>query len=239
LVGRELELNDGGSEPGISVYLQKISPIEQRDAADCATKARASLLAIKNSPIENKVLYEDQLEDMGLDSRESYIDFLSANRIEELRLSAEQRIAEEDEWSKNDYLHSLQEAWNSGLSDSWVVNDEDEEANRVYLELKRYTDIVEDSLSNDKKDIYAEFDLIEGTDLKNKVVDKVIEMEADFAWMNEFSFYQAFYATREVDDHNVRYFTSIDEVKTIDTRVLTEIISNYREMTVEGVEGKD
>jgi hypothetical protein len=239
MVGKQIELNDESGEPPIVVYMQKISPIEQRDAADCGTKARAAILSIKNSPAEDKILYEDQLEDMGLEAREDFIDFLASNRIEELRLSAEQRIASEDEWSKDDYLNSLQEAWNDGVRDTWITSDDDAEANRIYEELKRYTDEVDKSLETDKQDVYAEYDLIETDELKSKVIDKIIEMEADFAWMNEFSFYQAFYATRDPENYEERYFESVDEVKCLDTRILAELISSYREMTVEGLEGKD
>jgi len=239
MVGKEVELNDDSDQPGIVVYLQKISPIEQRDAADFGTKARATILSVKNSPVEDKILYEDQLGDMGLDSREDLIDFLASNRVDELRLSAEQRIAAEDEWSKDDYLNSLQQAWNDGLRDTWITEDDNPEADRIYEELKRYTDEVDKALEVDKKDVYAEFDLIDNDELRNKVVNKVIEMEADFAWMNEFSYYQAFYATRDPENHDERYFESIDEVKCLDTRILAEIIGQYREMTVEGVEGKD
>lgn len=239
MVGKTLELNDNTGDDPIEVYLQKISPIEQRDAADYGTKARASILSMKNAPIDEKVLYEDQLGDMGLESREDFIDFLASSRIDELRLSAEQRIAAEDEWAKDDYLNSLQQAWNDSVRDTWIASDDDAEANRIYEELKRYTDEVDKDLEVDKQDIYSEFDIIESDELRTKVIDKIIEMEADFAWMNEFSFYQAFYATRVPDNHDERYFESIDEVKCLDTRILAEIIGAYREMTVEGVEGKD
>lgn len=239
MVGQVIELNDNTGDDPIEVYLQKISPIEQRDAADYGTKARASILSMKNAPIEEKVLYEDQLGDMGLEHREDFIDFLASSRIDELRLSAEQRIAAEDGWAKDDYLNSLQQAWNDGVRDTWVSTDDDLEANRIYDELKRYTDEVDKALEVDKQDVYSEFDLIETDELRTKVIDKIIEMEADFAWMNEFSFYQAFYATRDPENHDERYFESIDEVKCLDTRILAEIIGAYREMTVEGVEGKD
>jgi len=239
MVGKTLELNDDSDGDPIEVYLQKISPIEQRDAADFATKARAAVLSMKHAPDEEKVLYEDQLGDMSLDTREDFIDFLASSRIDELRLSAEQRIAADDEWAKDDYLNSLQQAWNDGVRDTWITTDDDAEANRIYEELKRYTDEVDKALDVDKQDIYSEFDLIETDELKSKVINKIIEMEADFAWMNEFSFYQAFYATRLPDNHDERYFESVDEVKCLDTRILAEIISVYRDMTVEGVEGKD
>jgi len=81
LTGKELSLDDGSDDP-IVVYMSKISPIEQRDAADQATKARAEILVIKNSPDQagERLLYEDQLFDLGLDSRDAWVEFLGADK---------------------------------------------------------------------------------------------------------------------------------------------------------------
>jgi hypothetical protein len=242
MVGKELTFDDDTGEEPIEIWLSKISPIEQRDAADQATKARAKILSLKNAPDaeSERLLYEDQLDDLGLFERDDLITFLATSKIEEARVSNEQRIAAEDPWSKDDYLNSLQSAWNDGLMDEWVVDPEaNEEAARVYSELKRFTEEVEEAMIDDVENIKSEFDQIDDEKLRKDAIDKILESEADFAWMNEFSYYQVFYAVRYPDDHKLRYFESVDEVKCIDTRILSEIIREYREMTVEGVEGKD
>jgi hypothetical protein len=107
VTGQEVKLNDGTEgEDDIVVWLSKISPIEQRDAADKATGARAKILAVKNTELhsERRLQYEDQVLDLGLISRQDWIDFLSINDLQEAELSNQERIAAEDEWSKNDYL---------------------------------------------------------------------------------------------------------------------------------------
>lgn len=241
VVGKELSFNDGAEEEPIKVWLSKISPIEQRDAADQATKVRARILSLKNSPAASseRLLYVDQFNDLGLTSRDEIIAFVAGSKIQESLTSNEHRISSEDAWAKDNYLKSLQDAWNDGLSDAWIKDpDGDPEAARVYSELKRFSDEVQAASDEDRQNILAEFDHVSDDDLVNQAVDKIIEAEADFTWLNEFSYYQIFYATREIDDHKQRYFESVDEVKSVDNTVITELVTCYREMTVEGVEGK-
>jgi hypothetical protein len=241
IVGREMSFNDGEDEEPVKIWLSKISPIEQRDAADQATKVRGKILALKHSPdaVNERLLYEDQFNDLGLSSRDEIIAFVAASKIQEAMTSNEHRIAAEDAWTNENYLKSLQDAWNDGLSEAWVKDpDDDPEAARVYAELKRFAEEVDAATADDKANIIAEFDHVSDEELRSRAVDKIIEAEADFAWLNEFSFYQIFYAVREIDDHKKRYFDNVNEVKGIDTSIVTELVSTYREMTVEGVEGK-
>jgi hypothetical protein len=241
VVGKELAFNDGADDEPIRIWISKISPIEQRDAADQATKVRGKILSIKNAPTASadKILYQDQFNDLGLSSRDEIIGFVAGSKIQQAITSNEHRISSEDPWAKDNYLKSLQDAWNDGLADSWVKDPEgDPEAIRVYEELKRFSEEVEKATEDDKVNILAEYDHVSDDDLINEAVDKIIEAEADYAWLNEFSFYQLFYAVREVDDHKKRYFENVDEVKSIDTSIVGELITVYREMTVEGVEGK-
>jgi|688.fasta_scaffold139708_2 hypothetical protein len=241
LVGKELEFNDDSGEEPIKVWLSKISPIEQRDAADQATKVRAKILSIKNAPTAetDRLLYQDQFNDLGLEDREEIVAFVAGAKIQEAMTSNEHRIASEDSWSKDNYLRSLQDAWNDGLSDAWIKDPEgDPEAARVYSELKRFATEVEEATAQERENIVAEYEHTPTDQLIREAIDKIIDTEADFAWLNEFSYYQVFYAVRDIDDHKVRYFESVDEVKTIDNRIVAQIVSEYRDMTVEGVEGK-
>jgi hypothetical protein len=245
MVGKELSFSDGESddnnEEPIVVWLNKLSPIEQRDAADQATKVRANILAIKNSPngVAERLNYEDQIYDIGIDSRELQVEFLAAEKVQEAEMSNEERIGAEDEWANDQYLVSLREAWNDGMFEKWTEDPEDEEAKKIYDELKRFTDEVIAATADDRANIIAEYEHIADDEIFKSVVDKIIESEADYAWMNEFACWQVYYAVRDIDDHKTRYFESRDEVSCLDNRILTEIVREYREMTVEGVEGKD
>lgn len=244
MVGKELtfsdSLDENNEDDPVTVWINKLSPIEQRDAADQATKARATILTIKNSPSlsADRLMYEDQIYDLGIDTRELQIEFLASEKIQEAEISNEERIASEDEWSKDQYLKSLQESWNDGLLEKWTDDPEDEDAKKVYDELKRFAEQVIEATKDDRENILAEYDHVSDEEIFKDVVDKIIDAEADFAWMNEFAGWQVYYAVREIDDHKTRYFESREEVACLDNRILTEIVRQYREMTVEGVEGK-
>lgn len=243
MVGKELSLDDHSddSDEPIVIWLNKLSPIEQRDSADNATKARANILAIKNTPSGSveRLAYEDQIYDIGIDNRSLQIEFLASEKIQQAEISNEERLAAEDEWAKDQYLVSLREAWNDGMMEKWTEDPKDEEAKKIYEELKRFSEQVTNASEDERESILAEYEHLADEEIFKNVVDKIIESEADFAWMNEFAGWQVYYAVREIDDHKARYFESRDEVSCLDNRILTEIVREYREMTVEGVEGKD
>jgi hypothetical protein len=248
MVGQELSFTDDDledSEP-IVIWLNKISPIQQRDAADNATKVRAGILSIKNAPSASaeRLIYEDQIYDLGLDERTLQIEFLATNKLQEAETSNEERLAAEDEWADDQYLRSLQEAWNDGAMEIWTSNPDGEDAEtkeavRIYDELKRFADQVTKASEDDRENILAEYEHYSDEEIFKQTVDRIIESEADFAWMNEFACWQVFYAVRDPEDHSERYFENRDEVGYLDNRILTEIVREYRDMTVEGVEGKD
>lgn len=249
MIGKELTFNDSfddddgesSGEDAVVVWLNKLSPIEQRDSADQATKARAGVLALKNSPslAPERLLYEDQIYDLGLDTRALQVEFLATPKIQEGEQSNEERLAAEPEWADDQYLTSLREAWSDSLYEKWVEDPEDPEAKKVYDELKRFTNEVAAATEDERENILAEYEHVSDEEIFKDTVDKIIESEADFAWMNEFACWQVFYAVREPSDHKRRYFESREEVGCLDNRILSEIVREYREMTVDGVEGKD
>lgn len=243
VVGKEVEFDDGveGEEP-IKVWISKISPLENRDSADTASSVRAKILSLKNAPDADQRLlsvYREQLEDLGVQDHDSMVEFLISPKVQEAFLSAEARLAEEEPWSTDDYLKSLQSAWNEGLSEKYALNDEDEEALRVYGELKRFTELVIAEVEEEKENLAAEYENESHDDLYALCLERTIDAEADFAWVNEFSRWQIFYAVRDPDDHKKRYFEFKEEVDALDPQVLNTLLAEYRELTVDPQEGKD
>ena len=244
VVGKELSFNDVQDEDGepIKVWLSKLSPVQQRDAADNATGARAKLLALKQNPDSDPrqvAVFVEQLEDLGVKDRESKIEFLMAPKLAEARASAEARIGSEGKWAEDDYLNALQKAWNDGLNEKFATNSDDEEAKRVYDELVKFTEEVNDAVDEDRENIALEFTHFSDDELSKKVLERAIDAEADFAWVNEFSRWQAFYAVREIDDHKQQYFVDRQEIDELDAKILNEILTEYNKMTVDPTEGKD
>lgn len=242
VTGKELEFNDGQDDEPIKVWLSKISPLENRDAADTASSVRAGILALKNSPDTDDrrlAVYKEQLEDLGLVDRETMIDYIIAPEVQKALASAEAKIAEEEEWSKDDYLSSLQKAWNDGLSDKFAAEDDNEEAQRVYDELKRYTEQVVAEVEQEREYLRDSWVSSSDSELYEECLSKTIDAEADFAWVNEYSRWQLFYAVRDPEDHKERYFEIREEIDALDPKVLNTLLAEYRELTVDPQEGKD
>jgi hypothetical protein len=247
VLGKEVSFSDGaeGEEP-IVVWLSKLSPIEQRDAADNATGARAKILSLrskdKSDATERQLaVYEEQLEDLGISDKDSMIEYLISTKLQQALQSNENRIGSEGEWAENNYLDALQKAWNDGIYEEYAKdsNEENDEAQRIYKELLRFSEEVQAATEEDKVNLVAEYEFSTDEELHKLVLDRTIEAEADFAWVNEFSRWQAFYAVRFAEEHKVRYFEDREEVDALDPKILNQILSEYTAMTVETTEGKD
>lgn len=241
VVGKELIFEEDSDDP-IVLWLSKLSPVQQRDAADNATGKRAKLLALKQDPDSDPrqiAVFWEQLEDLGVKDRDSMIEFLAAPKVQEAFAANEARIGSEGKWAKDDYLNALQKAWNDGLSEKYATDEDDEEAKRVYDELLAFTEEVREATEEDKEDILLEFTHLSDDELKKRTIDRAIDAEADFAWVNEFSRWQIYYAVRDPEDHKELYFTSRSEVDDLDPKVTNRILAEYNEMTVDPVEGKD
>jgi len=242
VTGKELTLTDDeGYEE--TLWLSKLSPVEQKEAADNATAARARLLSLKKNPESDErqmAVFTEQMSDMGLTIRDNMISYLSAPKLQEAIVSAEARISSEGEWAENDYLTSLQAAWNEELFDRYAKDTDtsDAEAQRVHDELQRFTVEVEEAVKEERANIVLEWEHEADEALYKKVLDRIIDTESDFAWVNEFSKWQVYFAVRTPEDHKERYFESREEVDSVQSRVLNEILNAYSAMTVDPTEGK-
>lgn len=247
VTGKLVEIDDGSGDDPIEVWISKISPIEQRDASDAATKARAKILALRNVSkrlgadefSEQLAAYSEQLEDIGVTDRETRIAYLISPKLQEAFVSNQARIASEEEWSKNDYLESLQKLWNDEMKDKFEADEEDEEAKHVYDELMRFTKEVNDALGDDRDTLAMKYEHMSDDELVRLALDRTIEAEADFAWVNDFSRWQVFYATRDPENHHEHYFTDRLEVDSLDPKVLDQLLTEYQKLAVDSIEGKD
>lgn len=243
VVGKELEFDDGQGDP-IKIWIQKLTQGETQQAVEAARPAKTKITAIKRLPEDHpaKLRYLDELESEGFDDEESLISYLIQNKLEEARLSAEAKIAAEDEWAKDDYLIGLQSAWNEELEEIWIKRDEDadlESADRVYEELRRYTDQVEKEIESAKQELIYEYDDLSLQALQRKAVNKLIEDHGDNALLAAFRKQQIFFATRTAEDHSQLYFESVNEIDKLPTPIHSKILITYLEMSVDNIEGKE
>ena len=77
------------------------------------------------------------------------------------------------------------------------------------------------------------------SDVRDKVVELLIDTEADAVQMNEYRKWQIFYACRIVSDHDQLTFESAEDLGVIDTSLYEQLKEAYLDISFEGLEGKD
>lgn len=237
--GRSVSFDDGTGDI-VEVWLQKISPADERDCIKPARAAKARVLMVKHlsEDSEDKMLYTVQLEELDL-TREQKVTLVLQKRLEELQLSKQEEIAEEDEWSDEDYLRGLQDAWNDGLRDKWLEDNKDPEASKVYGELKRYADAIDKAYDADRDDLLLEFDHYSEEELNEKCINALIEIEANSQLVDEYRIRKIYHATRKMENHDEKYFKSPDSVRHLQEQVFSKLEEKYDDVSIGVMEGKD
>ncbi len=237
-LGEDFTITEG--DASVTVYLQKMNSIQQQKAQRKANAARANVLAMqRDENSEQRAEYETGFVDQ-FPTQVERVQFLVADRVVKERPKSEAKIANSDKWVEDDYLQGLQESWNDELSDLWVSEDtRTEESARVYDELKKYLDEVEEDLKPTVKSAEKEFEAKSEGELHKLVVDRQLRAESDMAWLNEYRMHEVFYSTRQVDDRNKFYFGSRNELDFLPNLVVQQLMQAITELTVDVAEGKE
>lgn len=223
-----------------SLYIRKLTPVEERDARQESLRVKATLLAIEkednNSPI--KMGFRDLIESIGLDDKDSLVRYVCAEDLVKLQESIESRIAFEDKWAENDYLAALQDAWVGGMREAWELNNEDEEASRVFNALKEYTLEVAEALEAESEDILAAKEDWSIEKLMNAATDKFIQKHAATLQYEEYDMWRIFYCTYEDSSLKERFFSSRKELDDY-PEIVERLRSEYDSISLSVIEGKD
>lgn len=232
--------DDDPNEEGIEVWVSKLSPLQRKAAGDKANAARALILAVKNEPEDSpvKLEYIEAAASMGYDDRKSKIELLIAPDVQKAIEEAEAEIAASDKWAENDFLVSLQDAWNDGLSSKYLEDPDDVEAKRVFDALREYTVEVEARVDKARESLAAGWKGRHESEIDEKILDRLIDTAADFRWVEEFHRWQIFFAVRLPEDHKEQYFVDKVEVDELDQRVFDELFSVFTDLSVSSLEGK-
>lgn len=236
VVGKEVKVDDGSGDP-VTIWLQKLNPVDHESAMRKANSKRARTLAMKSkhdTPEFEAIM--SQVYDLDTDS---LIDYIVMPEIQKFQMAREEEFGAEEEWSKDNYLQGLRDAWNDGLERKYAEDKEDSEAQRVYAELKRFSDLVVASSEVEEKNLRMSYAAVPVEELQEKVAIQFVEMQADMEWMKEFHRNELYYAVRDPQAHKKRYFESLDELDTLSIEVLDVLNTEYRKLTVDITEGKD
>jgi hypothetical protein len=138
--GKELRLDDGDGEA--TVWLQKLSPVDHATAVSRASAARARALMSRNDPDSDDYMSAyGAVIGSGVE-RETLIRYINLPELGNKEMIIEAEMAAEEEWSKDDYLQGLRDAWNDTLELRYALEPDDPECKRVFAELTRFADAV-------------------------------------------------------------------------------------------------
>jgi hypothetical protein len=237
VTGKPVTIGDGqGGE--VTVYLQKLNPLDNEQALKKAGAARSRVLAWGKKPDSDEYL-SVQSEVWDIKDTETLVEYLIQEDLVNKYSSAEAELAADEEWSKDNYYDGLKEAWENGLSDTWAADPEDEDAKRVYVELTRFNDTVNERVESDAEKLRRDWQGAPEDTLREKVTEKFIKMRGDMEWLREFRKQELFLSTREPENHKKLYFENRAEVDGLAPEVFKRLMDEYESLNVDVHEGKD
>lgn len=251
------ETFDDGKGEAVTVWLQKLSPVEMSSALRRANAARAKIRSLKAD--RDCEEFEDLwLEVLEWGDKSALVEYLLAEpqlRIEE-RIEAE--LAAEDEWAEEGYLQGLRDAWENGARDAHIVEPESpegQEAARVLAELTRFSELAAARGASEIAQARAELDAMDINDLRERALDRIIRYRATDAWLAEMRRCEVFYGTHPVALNTAaapdapeeerwvalpeRYWRKRTDFDRLQVEVLGPLLERYKELSVDVVEGKD
>jgi hypothetical protein len=231
-----LTLDDGDGE--VSVWLQKVNGVEAAEITRRCDAVRSRVMAAKSGDEQWETLLAT-VRDYGAEGgKERWVDFLLLEKRNELQRSHELKLANEEDWSKDNYIQGLFDAWREGLEARWIADQEDSEAARCKEELDRFAAAATEEVDSELE-LFREGWMEEPEDqLQHRMASKLLEMDAGQAWITELWACQIYYGTREPDDKTRRYFINREEVDSLSPRTYEALREAYQSLEVDVAEGK-
>ncbi len=248
VTGREETFSDGVRS--VTVWIQPLNTPEQEIAQRKASAKRATALMWRHDPTcEDYLAIRDQVE---LLDDQYVIEYLVADELYEREAAVEAEEADDEEWSKDDYLSGLRDAWEPpnpgevGLKEVYFLgaddpdtNDRFPEAVRCLTELKRFRTEVDDRMAPIIEHIRMTTAAESMESLRDRCTRRYIESAGEVAWAEEYRRCQIWLGTRSAADHNERYFSSRDAIDRLPDEVFLRLRQAHQAITVDVVAGKD
>lgn len=241
VVGTEVTIED--PDPAfedITVWVQKLSPVQHEDALRKANAQRAPILALKRLELGHPDLeiYEAELE--GQLRNFDIVELLTARKEGAIRAAKEDEVAAQDDWAKDNYIQSLMDSWEEELMAKHAMDPEDEEAARVKAELERFNDEVYKKVAGEVRHVRNDYEAMDPEARRREAVEQVLNYNADIRWMSEYRRQELYHAVRVSKEQNRElYFESADEVGELSAPVFNKLQMAYQGLTLNPLEVKD
>jgi len=236
IVGKELSFDDGGGEK-VTVWLQKLNPVELSTALRRANAARARVLTARTQP-DSEEHQSFWLEVLDFETKESLVEYLINERGVRIQERAEAELASHDEWAKDGYLQGLRDAWEDGLSERHVM-EPDEESERVLNEINRFVDDAAKIVAPEMDELRATYESTVIDDLRDEVFTKILSYRGNTAWLDEFHRCELWKGVRDPKDRRAYYFEKREDLDYLTASITNQLMAEYASLSVDVVEGKD
>lgn len=252
-----VEGDDGSPvEQSVSVWVQKLNTPRVKKAQRAGDAARAQVLAGAHDPGSD--LHAVLRHKVSEATREELIAELIARDLLNVRRSAEEEIRADEEWSENNYLVGLLDAWEGvdgaeGLSARWIEDPDDVEAARVFDALKRYTEQINERVEAERVMLAIPFEPQPDEVLQEQAFENAVRLAGEDAWFDAFQRSEIFEATRQCSrrrlddgrwdhtpcDHSKPYFATVRELDDLADETFLVLNQTLLELTVDPISGKD
>lgn len=234
IIGKEVTFDDGAGD-AVTVWLQKLNPVELSTALRRANAARSRVLTIKNHP-ESEDYQAYWLEALDFDTETGLVEYLAAEDSVRIQERVEAELGSQDEWAKDGYLQGLRDLWEDGLAEKHAMSP-DEESERVLAELTRFLTTANELAAPDMAEIRAELANLGTEDLRAQVFEKVLSYHGNSLWLEEFHRCELWKGVRDPKDKSY-YFEKREDLNGLSASVLNRLTSEYASLSVDVVEGK-
>lgn len=238
--GVELSITDGEDDP-VVVWVQKMNPLEHEKSIRRAGAAKAQILVAARD--RDSELWQEAYSDVDdIGGRATLIDYLIGDDVAKFQDVKEAELSFTDEWQEDHYLQGLRDLWDDPerpLSAVYAEDPENEDARRVYLELKRFATQVEEEVNPEMERLRRDYETATDEELREKALERVIEIRSGLGWLREYRTCEVLYGVREPDDHKKYYFTTREQVESLAAPVFQKIASAYNKLVVDVSQGKD
>lgn len=250
VIGRPLTFDDGKGP--VTVWLQKLNPIQLQQTLRRANAARARVRSVKSAPTSDEYdLIWCEVLDIG--DHADLVRTLLAETIVSSGMRAEAQLASEEEWADEDYLQGLRDTWSDGMATAHLA-EPTEESERVFAELKRFEVAVGESTKGEVDAARVELEALDLDELRRRAFDRQIRHLCGSAWMEELHRCELWLgvrtpcpacidpgpATKLVEHvaHRERYFVERADVDELQGEPLHALLAAYADLSVDVIEGK-
>lgn len=247
----------------VKVHLVKLNDPDSEAVERRALAAKSRRLACLSDHSSDEYLAH-YLSVQEVDDPNELVAFLVRDAMEKPSIEITAKLRSSGRWGEGDYYQGLEDAWYGdtssedpdaplGLMYLWeqrpeqsddpitqAENDERvKEAERVWGEILAFQGELAELLNDKKADLVEEFEDAEMEELRAKVIEVMVKVDAETHFYVERDMQRIFYATRELDDWRKRYFATRNEVDDLPDEVKNTLRESYKALVVGDLMGKE